>query len=304
MAYKAKTPLPAPKSEDAFVKVVPFDTAWMKSRADLAIEGLKGTVRQTSWRFYITHPPTNTKMWFDLGVSHDLTMYPPRIQRVQHKVFNTEAAERSPAEDIESLGEDPKDVKYIIVSHGHWDHIFPAKSYHPNAKLFCGKGSFEYSTPCWPTEADSTFDGRVWDPKISELPIEEFSSPSEAPDKWQPLGPYKNALDFFGDGSFWVIDAPGHCLGNIAALARMKNKAGETKWAFLGGDCFHCHHFVYYPEAPFGKGVSVVPTNTFHENMEEAREIIRQTAELKKGEGNNAFIWIAHCDSLEGVWEF
>lgn len=42
-------------------------------------------------------------------------MYPPRIQRVQHKVFNTEAAERSPAEDIESLGEDPKDVKYIIV---------------------------------------------------------------------------------------------------------------------------------------------------------------------------------------------
>jgi hypothetical protein len=83
----------------------------------------------------------------------------------------------------------------------------------------------------------------------------------------------------------------------------MKSKTGETKWAFLGGDCFYCQHFVHHPEAPFGKGVSVVPTNTFHEHMEGAREIIRQTAELKKGEGVNALIWIAHCDSLEGVWD-
>ena len=194
--------------------------------------------------------------------------------------------------------------KLNFASHGHWDHIFPAKEYHPNAKLFCGKGCFEYSTPSWPTEPDSTFDGRIWDPKDSELPIEEFPSPSEAPERWRPLGPYKNGLDFFGDGSFWIVDAPGHCLGNIGALARMKTKAGETKWAFLGGDCFHCHHFVHYPEAPYGTGVSVVKTNTFHEDEEAAREIIRQTAELKKGEGQNALIWIAHTDVLEGLWDF
>ena len=42
-------------------------------------------------------------------------MYPPRIQNVQIKVFNTEAAERSPAEDVKSLGDDPNDVKYIVV---------------------------------------------------------------------------------------------------------------------------------------------------------------------------------------------
>lgn len=93
-------------------------------------------------------------------------------------------------------------------------------------------------------------------------------------------------------------------MGNIAALARMQNKAGETKWAFLGGDCFHCPHFAHYPEAPFGTGVSVVPTNTFHEDMDGAREIIRQTADFKKGEGNSALIWIAHTDILEGAWEF
>lgn len=37
--------------------------------------------------------------------------------------------------------------------------------------------------------------------------------------------------------------------------------------------------------------------------MDGAREIIRQTADLKKGEGVNGLIWIAHTDSLEGVWD-
>ena len=120
---------------------------------------------------------------------------------------------------------------------------------------------------------------------------------------WQPLGPYKNAHDFFGDGSFWILDAPGHCLGNLAALARVKSFTGQTKWVFLGGDCFHCFHFVHHPDAPFGKGVKVTPTDTFHEDEEVARDFIRQTAELKKGEGADALVWIAHTDSLEGVWE-
>ena len=83
----------------------------------------------------------------------------------------------------------------------------------------------------------------------------------------------------------------------------MKYNSGKTKWVFLGGDCFHCFHFVHYPEAPFGKGVKVTPTDTFHEDEEGARNFIRHTAELKKGEGEDALIWIAHTDTLEGVWE-
>ncbi|OBS14971.1 hypothetical protein FPOA_14005 [Fusarium poae] len=242
-------------------------------------------------------------MWFDLGISQDLTVYPPQVQRVQHKIFNPEVGNKSPADDVRSLGDDPDDLKYIIFSHAHWDHVFPAASFHPNAKYLSGKGCFEYATPCWPTEIDGGFDGRVWDPKISDLPIEEFSGPTEAPAKWRQLGPFKKAYDFFGDGSFWIIDAPGHCLGNLAALARFKNKFGQAKWAFLGGDCFHCPHFVQHPEAPFGKGSPLTLTGSLHENEEEAREIIKQTAELKKGEGNDVLVWIAHCDTLEGSWQ-
>jgi hypothetical protein len=70
MAYKATSPLPNPGSEDAFVKIVPFETAWMQIPASLAIEGLTGSLRVTSWRFYVTHATSGTKLWFDLGVAH------------------------------------------------------------------------------------------------------------------------------------------------------------------------------------------------------------------------------------------
>lgn len=204
---------------------------------------------------------------------------------------------------MKTLGVDPKDVKYIVASHAHWDHIFPIGHQFPNAKILCGKGTLEWATPNWPDAPNSTFDGRIWNEKHRELPLEELASPQEAPEKWAPIGPFKNGLDFFGDGSFWIVDAPGHCPGNLAGLARTKSKSGKTKWIFLGGDCYHCHHFVHHPEAPFGEGVSVVPTNTFHEDMDGAREIIRQIAEMKKGEGEGALMWPAHVENLEGIWE-
>ncbi|KAI7973375.1 hypothetical protein EIK77_008284 [Talaromyces pinophilus] len=290
MAYKQTNPLPTPRSDDAVLSIAAFETGWMEIQASTAIAGLTGKSSATSWRFFIQHAPSNTKLWFDLGVAHDLSLYPPRIQRqgmvsfTLHTIHILSGAEKT--------------------SHGHWDHIFPVGNLFPNAKVLCGHGTLDWASKSWPSEADSTFDGRIWHKENSELPVEELPSPEASPEKWQPLGPYKKAYDFFGDGSFWLIDARGHCPGNLAALARVKRKDGKIKWAFLGGDCFHSMHFVEYPEAPFGKGVKVTPTDTFHENEEEAREIIRQTAELKKGEGENALIWIAHSSTLEDIWNF
>jgi hypothetical protein len=117
------------------------------------------------------------------------------------------------------------------------------------------------------------------------LLIEGIPSPVSAPNNWQPLGLFENADDFFGDGSFCLIDAPGYCPGNMAALTRVKRKDGVVKRTFLGGDCFHTPRFISYPEGPFGKGVKVTSTDSFYEDEEQARELIKQAEELKKGEG-------------------
>lgn len=70
MSYKETNPLPSPRSDDAVVSIVAFETGWMKINASLAIAGLKGEFHGTSWRFFMQHAPSDTKFWFDLGVAH------------------------------------------------------------------------------------------------------------------------------------------------------------------------------------------------------------------------------------------
>ncbi|KAJ7578447.1 hypothetical protein C8J56DRAFT_1030833 [Mycena floridula] len=43
------------------------------------------------------------------------------------------------------------------------------------------------------------------------------------------------AVDFFGDGSFDLLDVPGHCPGHMAGLARVT----PTSFILLAGDAFH-----------------------------------------------------------------
>lgn len=46
------------------------------------------------------------------------------------------------------------------------------------------------------------------------------------------------AIDFFGDGSFFLLDAPGHSIGHLAALAR--TTTNPDTFIFMGADL--CHH--------------------------------------------------------------
>lgn len=51
------------------------------------------------------------------------------------------------------------------------------------------------------------------------------------------VGPFR-ANDFFGDGSFYLLDTPGHDVGHLAGLAR--TTTNPDTFIFMGGDL--CHH--------------------------------------------------------------
>jgi hypothetical protein len=55
------------------------------------------------------------------------------------------------------------------------------------------------------------------------------------------------ALDYFGDGSFYLLDTPGHCVGHISALVRCT--ATTPTFMFLAGDC--AHHAGMLRPSPF-----------------------------------------------------
>lgn len=52
------------------------------------------------------------------------------------------------------------------------------------------------------------------------------------------VGPFP-AHDFFGDGSFYLLDAPGHFLAHIAGIARTSTGAGPDTFVMMGGDLAH-----------------------------------------------------------------
>lgn len=79
------------------------------------------------------------------------------------------------------------------------------------------------------------WDGRFFDPEHATERWEELDG------HWTRFGPFEKAVDYFGDGSFWVIQAPGHMPGNLCAAARIES----GHWVLLGSDC--CHSRLGFP---------------------------------------------------------
>jgi hypothetical protein len=144
------------------------------------------------------------------------------------------------------------------------------------------------------------------------------------------------AVDYFGDGSFYILDAPGHAVGHLCALARVTSE--PASFIFMGGDA--CHHNGEFRPSPFQPLPSSVlphpftlspqipcPGELFEKLLEGDRS--RPFYKLKRNEdgtagmaddadeaertigkvqdcdaGENVLVVMAHDDSLLGIVEF
>ena len=57
------------------------------------------------------------------------------------------------------------------------------------------------------------------------------------------------AYDFFGDGSFYLLDAPGHTIAHICGLARTSTGSDGDTFIFMGGD--FAHHGGEFRPSPY-----------------------------------------------------
>jgi glyoxylase-like metal-dependent hydrolase (beta-lactamase superfamily II) len=122
---------------------------------------------------------------------------------------------------------------FCLFSHLHFDHVGDLNPFSA-AQLVLGADAAEYMTSSYPQDPESYFQEF---PKGQKVRYLNFSS---AETNSIPLGPFHRAIDFFHDGSFYVIDAQGHFPGHLAALAR----TGPNQFVLLAGDC--CHHRLCY----------------------------------------------------------
>ncbi|KAH7056919.1 beta-lactamase-like protein [Macrophomina phaseolina] len=203
-----------------------------------------------SLSFLIRHP-TRTLV-FDLGLKRDLSAYAPAQQ---HHITQRHPITTSPdvADSLRGGGLDPaRDIDDVLLSHVHWDHVGTPSDF-ARARFVVGAGTLAVlargAGPLYPAaifNADELPRDRTYElPPVPGGPADERApcgrlvepAPEErrTAHRWVRLGAFDAAVDFFGDGSVWVLDAPGHLFGHVNVLARV----GQRRWVYLGGDCCH-----------------------------------------------------------------
>ena len=176
-----------------------------------------------------------------------------------------------PADAFEVLSNGPippSSIDVVIFSHLHFDHVGDCTKF-PEAQILAGPGSRAASAPGFPINLDSLFESSV----INHKNYHELSFETDA---WQPFGPFDKAYDFFGDKTFFLIDAPGHMAGHLGAMVH----TGPDEWVFMGGDCCH-HRSILAGTRPMS--LTMGPGGRcFHRDPEEASKTVAKIRTLDK----------------------
>jgi len=182
-------------------------------------------VSAPSLSFLLRHSTTDKKFVFDLGIRKDIENFPPSVYQWATTTFQT-SVPQDVAESLTQGGLSPTDVDTICISHCHWDHIGDTRPF-VKSQFVVGADAAPLFNPGYPADPESQFpvdllpQGRTTFLETSSLP---------------PLGPFPHALDFYGDGSLYIVDAPGHLPGHVILVVRTSADGG---WILLGGDSAH-----------------------------------------------------------------
>jgi len=135
--------------------------------------------------------------------------------------FELEAEDEIGAQLVRS-GIDPGDVRWVVLSHLHTDHVGGVGSF--------SRAEVIVSSCEW--ERAEGLSGRLRGYVPQHWPLAE---PELVDLAGPPVGPFAGSYDVAGDGSLVVVPTPGHTPGHVSLVVRDRRGGG----AFLGGDIAH-----------------------------------------------------------------
>lgn len=178
-----------------------------------------------------------TRLVFDLGLRRDIKLYPAVLQK-HCEGRQPLSTQPDVVASLASGGLGVKDIDYVMFSHVHYDHVGMPKDFDsPKTTFLVGSGALGLLSGKTTLDigSHSFFEADLLPPeRTSELPNPSNSS-NTSQHKWKPLHPFPNVIDFFGDGSVYIVDAPGHLPGHINLMCRIS----RSKFVILAGDACH-----------------------------------------------------------------
>lgn len=192
--------------------------------------------RDTEIRFpslfaLIAHPKEGYIL-FDTGYS---SYFLEETQRYPNKLYAKVTPvslkpEESAVAQLSTMGIAPEDIKYIVISHFHGDHVAGLKDF-PQARFVCldsgytevkkRKGIAAVRKGILPGLIPGDFESRT-----------HFLSLSDDRYRLPAPPPFEAAFDLFGDGLLRFIPLEGHFKGQVGVLIQLS----EHKNAFLIAD--------------------------------------------------------------------
>jgi glyoxylase-like metal-dependent hydrolase (beta-lactamase superfamily II) len=199
------------------VKLTAFVTGWVEAGPEILIDAddprTPANLKRRLWvpsMAYLLEHPSQGRLLLDTGLRAGACAYGTRPL---YWVPCRNQPGSDVAAQLRARGSSPKDLAWIVMSHFHGDHASGLEHL-----LHLGASKI------------ATLQEEIDDVQGFWRPLLGYESEMLGADMQivtvnallQPMPQVGVAVDFLGDGSFWLIPTPGHTRGHLAMLANTR----------------------------------------------------------------------------------
>ena len=203
-------------------------------------------VNLPTFAFLVKNRKLGKTIMFDLGCRKDWWNHAPASYASIKNGIPGLNVVKNVNELLREGGVDDQKIDAVVWSHWHCDHTGDLSLFPKSTDLYVGPGFKENFMPGYPTNKDCP----VLDEDFKGRTVHEPSFDTD-----NKIGAF-HSHDFFGDGSFYLLDVPGHAIGHISGFARTT----PDTFVFMGGDV--CHFGGSYRPTVYAPMPSTIPSST------------------------------------------